>query len=141
MIRQITLAALLAGFSSAARAQTTASLPDSAGYADPQCTKPQVSLVKPGVWNNSDAVDSYNAKVKSFNQAVTAYDACMHAYIDKANRDVKAIQEKANVDLKQITERANVSMKVIQDKISQAVADAKSVGAAMDQETAKLRQR
>jgi|SRR4051812_332338 hypothetical protein len=140
MVRQIAFAAFLACVPSMAGAQTTAQ-PDSAGYADPHCAKPQMNLVNPGVWNNSDAVASYNLKVKKFNQTVTAYDSCMHAYIDKANRDVKAIQEKANADLKQITERANVSMKVIQDKISLAVADAKSVGAALDQQTAKLRQR
>jgi len=65
----------------------------------------------------------------------------MHAYIDKANGDTKAIQEKANIDLKQITERANASMKVIQDKIRQAVSDANGVSASLDEQTAKLRNR
>jgi len=74
-----------------------------------------------------------------FNKQAAAYDACMHAYIDTANRDVKVIQDKANAELKQVTERANTSMKAIQDKIRQAVADANSVAAAMDEQTAKLR--
>lgn len=141
MIRQIVLAAFLACLTSGAGAQTPAAepLPDSANYPDPQCTKPHVNMVKPGAWNNSEAVDSYNSKVKAFNKQVVAYDVCMHAYIDRANGDVKVIQDKANADLKQVTERANASMKVIQDKIRQAVADAKSVAAALDQETAKLR--
>jgi hypothetical protein len=139
MIRHIVLAAFLACLSSVAGAQAPAALPVGGNYPDPDCTKPQVNLVKPGAWNNSEAVDSYNLKVRRFNQAVTAYDSCMHAYIDKANGDVKVIQDKANADLKQITERANASMKVIQDKIGQAVADAKSVSASLDQETAKLR--
>jgi ElaB/YqjD/DUF883 family membrane-anchored ribosome-binding protein len=63
----------------------------------------------------------------------------MHAFIDKANNDVKRIQNKANADLKQISDRANASMKIVQDKIHQAVADANSVATAMDEETAKLR--
>src|SRR5437762_12557575 len=117
MVRQIAFAAFLACVSPVACAQTTAPLPDSAGYADPHCIKPQVSLVKPGVWNNSDAVDSYNSKVRRFNQEAAAYNSCMRAYIDKANGDVKIIQDKANADLKQVTERANASMKAIQDKI------------------------
>jgi hypothetical protein len=54
---------------------------------------------------------------------------------------VKIIQDKANADLKQISERANASMKVIQDKIRAAVAEANSVTAAMDEQTAKLRKK
>ncbi len=140
MRRQIALLALLVGFSSAASAQPgPAALPDTATYPDPDCTKPQVNLVKPGAWNNSEAVDSYNSKVKKFNREAAAYDTCMHAYLDKANSDVKTIQDKANADLKQTAERANASMKAIQDKIRQAVADGKGVVAAIDEQAAKLR--
>ena len=140
MIRQIALAALLAGCSSIASAQTgPETLPGNASYPDPPCVKPQVNMVKPES-ANSNAVSSYNMKVKTFNKQAVAYDSCMHTYIDKANGDVKSIQGKANADLKQITERANTSMKVIQDKIGQAVADAKSVAAAIDEQTATLRQ-
>jgi len=138
MIRRIAFAAFLACLSSLAWAQTAAPLPDGPGYADPQCLKPQMTLVRPESGNGA-ATASYNAKVRTFNGQASAYDLCMHAYIDNANRDVKAIQDKANADLKQITERANASMKAIQDKIRQAVADANAVTAALDQETAKLR--
>ena len=89
--------------------------------------------------NDSDAVNSYNAKIKRFNGDLTAYNDCMHAYIDKANGDVKVIQDKANADMNQIRDRADASMKVIQDKVKQAVADTNSVATALDQETAKLR--
>lgn len=136
MIRHIALAVFLTCLSGAAGAQAPAALPDA--YPDPGCVKPQVSMVKPESANSS-AVSSYNSKVKTFNKQAAAYDACMHAYIDKANGDVKAIQDKANAELKQVTERANTSMKAIQDKIRQAVADAKSVTAAIDEQTAKLR--
>ena len=142
MARQIILAAFLIGLSSAAWSQASApdALPDGTNYPEPQCKKPQVNLVKPTtVVDNNEAVYRYNAKVKAFNRDAAAYGTCMHAYIDKANGDVRAIQDKANAELKQITERANASMKVIQDKIRQAVADAKSVNTAMDEETAKLR--
>lgn len=142
MIRHIALTVFLTCFASTAGAQTSilapAALPDSATYPDPQCIKPQVNMVKPES-ANSNAVSSYNVKVRTFNKQASAYDLCMHAYIDKANGDVKTIQDKANADLKQITERANASMKAIQDKIRQAVADAKSVAAAIDEQTAKLR--
>ena len=88
---------------------------------------------------DSGAVGSYNSRIKAFNRDSAAYNACMHAYIDSASRDVKIIQDKANADLKQITERANAAMKAIQDKIAQAVADANDVSAALDKDTAKLR--
>lgn len=144
MKRHIALAALLTCLSSAAGAQVPAAeaLPDGPNYPEPQCKRPQVNLVKPTtVVDNYEAVYAYNAKVKTFNKQAAAYDVCMHAYIDKANRDVKTIQDKANADLKQITERANASMKAIQDRIQQAAADAKSVAAAIDEQTAKLRNR
>lgn len=113
----------------------SAALPD--GYPDPQCTKPQMKLVKPEA-GNSAAVSLYNAKVRKFNKQATAYDACLHAYIDTANRDVKAIQDKANADLKELTERANAAMKVINDKIRQAVAGGNGVAATLNQENAAL---
>jgi hypothetical protein len=116
-------------------------LPGAVVYPDPHCTKPQVNLVKPGAWNNSEAVDSYNSKIKKFNREAAAYDACMHVYIDKANDDVTAIRDKANADLKRTSDHANASMKAIQDKIRQAVADGKSVVAAVDEQTARLRRR
>ena len=146
MKRHIAFAVFLACLSSAAGAQTPATLPDGASYPDPHCTKPQVNMIRPGTQINSgnNAIDSgpvgsYNAKVKAFNKQAVAYDACMHAYIDKANGDVKTIQDKANADLKQVSERANGSMKAIQDKIRQAVAEAKSVAADIDEQTARLR--
>ncbi|HWU54043.1 MAG TPA: hypothetical protein VN175_00990 [Rhizomicrobium sp.] len=148
MIRHITLAAFLLGFSSTAWAQAVEALPDGVNYPDPQCKKPQVNLIRPDVQVggrgnavDSGAVGSYNSKIKAFNRDAAAYNTCMHAYIDKANGDVKTIQDKANADLKQISERANASMKAIQDKIRQAVTDAGSVATALDQETAKLRSR
>jgi hypothetical protein len=113
--------------------------PDLTGYPDPNCTKPQVNLVKPTLWNDqSGSVANYNARVKKFNRDTDAYSACMHAYIDKANLDVKNIQDKANADLKQITEHANKSMKVIQDKIARSVVEAKSVAADLNEQIAKV---
>jgi ElaB/YqjD/DUF883 family membrane-anchored ribosome-binding protein len=134
--------------SSGAWSQTTTpeALPGGISYPDPQCTRPRVNMIRPNVQLNtggnavdSGAIGSYNSKVRTFNRDAAAYNSCMHAYIDKANRDVKVVQEKANADLKQITERANASMKVIQDKIRQAVADANDIAAGLDNETAKLR--
>jgi len=114
-------------------------VPDLTGYPDPACIKPQVKLVRPTVWNDqSGSVANYNARVKQFNRDYDAYSACMHAYIDKANLDVKTIQDKANADLKQITERANASMKVIQDKIARSVIEAKSVAADLNEQIAKF---
>ena len=144
-------AVFLLCLTSGAWPQTSApdALPDGASYPDPQCVKPQATMVRPvaglnlGVEGRTSVdngpVGSYNSKVKLFNKQASAYDACMHAYIDKANGDVKRIQDKANADLKQISERANASMKAIQDKIRQAVSDANSVSAALAQDTAKLK--
>ena len=136
MTRQIFLAAVFCGLSGAALAQDA--LPDGAGYPDPQCTRPETNLVKPES-GNSAAVGNYNAKVRKFNRDAAAYDACMHAYIDKANRDVQRIQDKANADLKEISARANAAMKAIQDKIRQAVADGNSVAAGLNEQADRLR--
>ncbi len=138
MKRQFALAALVAGLSPIAWAQDAA-------YPDPQCTKPQTAAVKPdgrvgggrGNSINSGADGSYNARVRAFNRDAAAYNACMHAYIDTANRDVKTVQDKANADLKQVSERANASIKAIQDKIRQAVDDANGVVADLDAQIRK----
>jgi len=147
MKRLAALAAFLVSLSSGAWSQAPDTLPDAVNYPDPQCQKPQVDRIdRPQTHYGADgfdagAVGSYNSKVKAFNKEAAVYNSCMHAYIDKANVDVKRIQEKANADLKQITDRANASMKLVQDKIRQAVADANGVATALDQQTAKLRGR
>ncbi len=146
-MRTVFLGVFLAGLSSGAWSQAAA--PDAlpGGYPDPQCTKPNADRIdKPQSHYSAGgfdagAVGSYNSRVKSFNKDAAAYNACMRAYIDKANAEVKVIQDQANADLKQITERANASMKAIQDKIRQAVSDANSVSAGLDEQTAKLRNR
>jgi len=147
MKRHIALA-LLVCISSAAGAQTSILAPAAealpgAGYPDPQCKKPQTNAVKPTGVDTTDPgeVGRYNLRIKEFNRDAAAYGTCMHAYIDKANDDVKVVQDKANADLKQITERANASMKAIQDKIRAAVAEASSVSAALEEQTAKLRKK
>jgi hypothetical protein len=135
-MRKILVAAILCCMSATAQAQEA--LPDGATYPDPQCTKPQTDLVKPET-ANAAAVGNYNAKVRKFNRDTVVYDACIHAYIDTANRDVQRIQDKANADLKEISTRANSSMRAIQDKMRQAVADANAVAASLNQDAGNLR--
>ena len=132
--------AILVWVSAAAWAQTPApdAVPDGASYPDPQCTRPQMDLVRPES-TNSAAVGTYNMKVKKFNQQTAAYSSCVHDYVDKANHDVQRIQDKANADLKEISARANASMKAIEDKVRQALADANTVSASLNQEADKLR--
>jgi hypothetical protein len=145
MKRQLALAALFFCLASRAWPQSQEALPDAANYPDPQCQKPDAERIgKPQTHYGSDgydagAIGSYNSKVKAFNKEAAAYNSCMHAYIDKANIEVKRIQDKANADLKQVTDRANASMKAIEDKIRRAVADANGVATALDQQTDKLR--
>jgi len=145
-VSRCVLGAIFIGITSPLYAQQIApagapklNLAEPSGYPDPQCTKPQVKLVKPTMWNDqSGSLGNYNARVRQFNRDTDAYSACMHAYIDKANLDVKNIQEKANSDLKQITERANASMKVIENKAAHAVIEAKSVAAELNEQIAKV---
>ena len=145
MRQRIRLAALLACISTGAWAQSPDALPDGANYPEPQCKKPQADRInKPQTYYGRDgfdggAVGSYNSRVKAFNKEAAAYNACMHAYIDKANGDVKRVQDKANADLKQISDRANASMHAIQDKIRQAVAEANEVSTSLKVETSKIK--
>ena len=63
-------------------------------YPDPRCTKPDIKLVKTprptGIYDWGP-VNTYNSKVEAYNRETNAYDLCMHAYIDNANREVKTI--------------------------------------------------
>jgi hypothetical protein len=151
MTRQWALAAFFLCLTSGAWGQDADALPDAAHYPAPNCIKPQIDLVSPkmtintkvgaGAEYDSGNIGSYNSKIKAFNKAAAAYDSCMHAYIDKANGDVKRIQEYANTELKRITDQANGAMKAIQDKIRQAVSDANGVATALDEQAAKIRRR
>lgn len=134
---KIVLTVVLAGLPPAAWAQDS--------YPDPDCRKPDAARVKlpdvhpgPGAFDNG-AVGSYNSRIKAFNRDQAAYNDCIHAYIDTANRDAKTVQDKTNAELKEVSARGNASMKLIQDKIRRAVAEANELGAALEAQTARLR--
>ena len=98
-------------------------------YPDAQCTKPDLGLIKsPQLGDVTDAesnarVRAYNFHVKEFNRTSEAYRACIHRYVDNANRELRRIQDQANVDLKRITENSNAAMDEIQGKVKQAISD------------------
>ena len=103
-----------------------------ADYPDPQCARPQVQLVKP-INNYASHIDdtaaagSYNQKVRLYNGQARDYDACMHAYIDGANAELKRVQTDANDRIRQITNDANARLKAIEGKVAAAVHDANQV--------------
>jgi hypothetical protein len=108
-------------------------------YPEPHCTKPQVNLVRPTALNDQfGSVGQYSAQVAKFNRDFKAYSACMHAYVDKANTDVRRIQETAAADMKQIAERANLSTKAIQNKAAQAAAEEEGVTADLNAQIDKI---
>jgi hypothetical protein len=118
---------------------SSVSLPEPANYPEPHCTKPQLSLVRPTAFNDqTGSVGQYSAGVMKFNRDFKAYSACMHAYIDKANLDVKQIQEVAAAEMKKIADHANLSTKAIQDKAAQASAEEQGVTADLNAQIAKI---
>lgn len=115
------------------------SLPEQSNYPEPHCAKPQPDLIRPTVLNDQfGSVGQYSASVVKFNRDFKAYSACMHAYVDKANMDVKQIQAAAAADMKQIAERANLSTKAIQNKAAQAAAEEEGVTADLNAQIAKI---
>src|ERR1700722_17862331 len=103
-----------------------------AAYPDPQCPRPEVKLLKPaythtGNIEDSGPVGSYNSKVKTYNREAQDYDACMHAYIDGANVELKRVQDDANQRIRQVSESANARLKLIEAKVTAAVQDANQV--------------
>ena len=103
-----------------------------AAYPDPQCPRPEVKLLKPaytyvGNVEDSGPVGSYNSKVKAYNREAQDYDACMHAYINGANAELKRVQDDANQRIRQITESANTRLKLIEAKVAAAVNEANQV--------------
>jgi hypothetical protein len=112
-----------------AQGETSDAAPD---YPDPHCPRPDVKLIKPAythVGNVSDSgpVGSYNQKVKLYNHEAQDYDACMHAYIDAGNAELKRVQTDANAKVRQITDAANTRLKLVEGKIAVAVQDANQV--------------
>ena len=103
-----------------------------ADYPDPQCHQPEVKLIKPAYTHTSNIEDagpvgSYNQKVKLYNHQAQDYDACMHAYIDNANAELKRVQTDANARIRLITDTANTRLKLIEAKAAAAVQDANQV--------------
>ena len=101
-------------------------------YPDPHCPRPDVKLIKPayshvGNIEDSGPVGSYNSKVKAYNREAQDYDACMHAYIDNANTELKRVQTDANDRVHQIIGAANARLKLIESKVAAAVKDANKV--------------
>ena len=128
----------------------TADLPAAAAYPDPQCTKPDLGLIKPP--KLGDVTDdtynararAYNSHLKEFNLASEAYDSCIHAYVEGANREVDRVQNQANSDMKRIKDNANAAITAIQEKSRKLVAEGNdfaaqqnAMAAALDKKAAK----
>jgi hypothetical protein len=101
-------------------------------YPDPHCPRPEVKLIKPAYTHTSNIEDagpvgSYNQKVKLYNHEALDYDACMHAYIDSANAELKRVRSDANARIRLITDTANTRLKLIEGKVAAAVQDANQV--------------
>jgi hypothetical protein len=60
-------------------------------YPRPKCEPAGKAPVQPG--NNPDAMNTYNMKVRVFNQKVTALNICMKDYVDNAQNDINTIQK------------------------------------------------
>ncbi len=60
-------------------------------YPRPKCESPGKTPVQPG--NNPDAMNTYNMKVRVFNQKVAALNICMKDYVDNAQNDINLIQK------------------------------------------------
>jgi hypothetical protein len=131
------VAILTCSYANAGMAQVAATVP-ATSYPDPQCTKPDVNLVKQPKpeGNGPDDVAAYNAKarkynsqVKAFNQGAASYRSCVRDYVDNASREVKRIQDQANADMKRITDSSNAAMDTIQAKIKRAVTELNDLAA------------
>ena len=143
IVGTLVLATSVCCYSGAGTAQTAEVAP-AAAYPDPQCTKPDLGLIKaPQLGDVTDAeynarARAYNFHIKEFNRTSEAYRACVHAYIGNANREVKRIQDQANADLKRITDSSNAAMDAVQGKVKQAISDLNDLVTAEESATASL---
>ena len=60
-------------------------------YPKPKCEPAGKLPVQPG--NNPDAMNSYNLKVRTYNQRAAALNICMKDYVDNAQNDINTIQK------------------------------------------------
>ncbi len=143
IICALVLGAITSDYTNSGNAQVAEATPAMA-YPDPQCTKPDLGLIKaPQLGDVTDAeynarARAYNSHIKEFNRASEAYRACVHAYIGNANREVKRIQDQANADLKRITDNSNAAMDAVQGKVKQAISDLNDLVTAEESATASL---
>ena len=60
-------------------------------YPRSKCEPVGKAPVRPG--NNPDAMNTYNMKVRVFNQKVAAMNLCMKNYVENAQNDINAVQK------------------------------------------------
>ena len=83
--------ALLAALAAAQPLSTGGTNMTSDFYPRPKCEPVGKAPVQPG--NNPDAMNTYNMKVRVFNQKVAAMNICMKDYVDNAQNDINTIQK------------------------------------------------
>jgi hypothetical protein len=88
-MRQVIVSVLLLWPSAVAAQPAPGNLPPDF-YPQPNCEKPQ-SPGKPPEAQNAAAMQSYNARVKNFNQQAEMFNVCMKDYSDKAQNDINRI--------------------------------------------------
>lgn len=63
-------------------------------YPKSPCARPdKQTMGRPPEPSNQAAMQAYNAKVKTFNRNAVVFNACMKTYVERAQNDIKAIQD------------------------------------------------
>jgi hypothetical protein len=97
-------------------------------YPDPPCQQPEFEVLpqaEDAKTPDQAKANLYDYEVRQYNREVEAYDACMHNYISKANRDAEKIRSDANEEVKRILDNANASIANVRAHIERAEAEVK----------------
>ena len=70
-------------------------------YVRSSCLKPEKPAGKP-VYTDPQDVAAYNFRVSRFNKAVAAFNICLKAYLENADRDVERILSVVNVAVAEV---------------------------------------
>ena len=71
------------------------------GYPEHSCLKP-MKLHKPYSFNSQWDIDNYNMQVDNYNNQWRYYVSCIEEYLERADNDIKRIQEKQQAAISEV---------------------------------------
>jgi hypothetical protein len=102
-------------------------------FPDPQCRKPDDSLLRPVSRNNSNRSNSSLTRGEQYYRQEQVYESCVRDYVERASAETNQIESSANSEIRRVADIANSRIVNLQAVVRTGIETANSAALAKSQ--------